>query len=46
MPSGTPGHEHACFFPVGTPAGTEALAANEAAGRTAAGLDLFAVAAG
>ena len=45
MPAGSPGHEHACFFPVGTTAGAEALAANEKAGRTAAGLDLFAVAA-
>jgi len=33
-----PGHEHACFFPVGTPEGAEALARNEAAGRSAAGL--------
>jgi peptide/nickel transport system ATP-binding protein len=44
MPSGEPGHRHACFYPVGTPAGAEALAVNESAGRTAAGLDLRAVA--
>ena len=31
-------HEHACFFPVGTPEGGEALARNLAAGETAAGL--------
>ncbi len=28
---GTPGHEFACFFPVGTPEGAEALARNQAA---------------
>jgi peptide/nickel transport system ATP-binding protein len=32
------GHEHACHFPVGTPAGDEALARNRAAGVTATGL--------
>jgi peptide/nickel transport system ATP-binding protein len=31
-------HRWACFFPVGTDAGREALARNEAAGRTATGL--------
>ncbi|MEQ1785702.1 MAG: ABC transporter ATP-binding protein [Acidimicrobiales bacterium] len=35
--SDTVGHEFACWFPVGTPAGTEALARNEARGTTAAG---------
>jgi peptide/nickel transport system ATP-binding protein len=33
-----PGHEHACFFPVGSEAGAEALARNLEAGETAAGL--------
>jgi oligopeptide/dipeptide ABC transporter ATP-binding protein len=33
----TPGHVYACFFPVGTPEGQEALATNEARGETAAG---------
>ena len=32
------GHEHACFFPVGTPEGEDALARNRAAGVTATGL--------
>jgi peptide/nickel transport system ATP-binding protein len=32
-----PGHAYRCFFPVGTPAGKEALARNIAAGETAAG---------
>ncbi|MFP3899894.1 MAG: ABC transporter ATP-binding protein [Acidimicrobiia bacterium] len=32
------GHEHACFFPLGTPEGDEALARNRAAGVTATGL--------
>src|SRR5690606_23159502 len=32
------GHEHACFFPTGTPGGEEALARNRAAGVTATGL--------
>jgi peptide/nickel transport system ATP-binding protein len=31
------GHEFACWFPVGTPEGAEALARNQAAGETAAG---------
>ena len=31
QPQGTEGHEFACFYPVGTPAGSEALAANQAA---------------
>jgi peptide/nickel transport system ATP-binding protein len=33
----SPGHQFACFFPVGTPAGAEALARNQARGATAAG---------
>jgi peptide/nickel transport system ATP-binding protein len=33
-----PDHQYACFFPVGTPAGDEALATNLAAGVSAAGL--------
>jgi peptide/nickel transport system ATP-binding protein len=36
--AGSPGHEHACFFPVGTPEGRHALEANLRDGRTAAGL--------
>ena len=32
------GHEHACFFPVGTPGGDDALARNRSAGVTATGL--------
>ena len=32
------GHEHACFYPVGSPGGGEALARNLAAGETAAGM--------
>jgi peptide/nickel transport system ATP-binding protein len=40
------GHRYACFYPDGTEAGERALAANRAAGTTAAGLDLGAVAAG
>jgi peptide/nickel transport system ATP-binding protein len=35
-------HVHRCFFPVGTDAGTEALARNVASGRTAAGMPLTA----
>ena len=35
-----PGHQYACFHPVGTPEGDEALATNLAQGHTAAGLDL------
>jgi peptide/nickel transport system ATP-binding protein len=38
--TGVEGHSVACFFPVGTAAGEEALARNEADGRTAAGLPL------
>jgi peptide/nickel transport system ATP-binding protein len=38
--TGVEGHTVACFFPVGTSAGDEALARNEAAGHTAAGLPL------
>ena len=38
-PSSSP-HRWACFYPVGTEAGAEALARNEAAGMTAAGLPL------
>ena len=34
------GHFHACYHPVGTEAGRAALAANEQAGVTAAGLHL------
>jgi len=30
-PGATPGHEYRCWFPVGTPAGREALARNQAA---------------
>jgi peptide/nickel transport system ATP-binding protein len=37
-----PGHAYACFYPVGTPAGEAALAANLAAGHTESGLDLTA----
>jgi len=33
-------HRHACFYPAGTTEGEAALAANRAAGRTAAGLSL------
>ena len=40
MPAGTQEHTHACFYPVGTSAGEEALARNQADGRTAAGLDI------
>ena len=35
-----PMRSYACFHPVGTPAGDEALATNMADGRTAAGLDM------
>jgi peptide/nickel transport system ATP-binding protein len=38
--NGTPGHAHACFFPVGTPEGDQAFAVNLAAGRTPAGLPI------
>ena len=37
---GAPDHVYACFHPVGTPAGEAALAANRAAGETAAGLPM------
>lgn len=37
-----PGHEHACFYPVGTPAGDEALARNVAAGANATGMPVAA----
>jgi peptide/nickel transport system ATP-binding protein len=37
-----PGHEHACFFPVGTEAGDAALARNLANGTTAVGLPVSA----
>jgi peptide/nickel transport system ATP-binding protein len=42
--TGAEGHDVACFFPVGTAVGEEALARNEAEGRTAAGLPLTMVA--
>jgi peptide/nickel transport system ATP-binding protein len=45
-PTTTEDHGYACFFPVGTAEGERALAANLSAGRTAAGLDLTAAAAG
>jgi peptide/nickel transport system ATP-binding protein len=32
MPSDTPGHEYACWYPVGTPEGKAALEANLSAG--------------
>ncbi len=35
-----PNRSYACFYPVNTPAGDEALAANKAQGWTAAGVDL------
>jgi peptide/nickel transport system ATP-binding protein len=38
----TPGHEFRCFYPVGTPEGDAAIAANRAAGVTAAGTALVA----
>ena len=37
-----PRHRYACFFPVGTPQGQAALAANLETGHTATGLDLHA----
>jgi peptide/nickel transport system ATP-binding protein len=40
MPSPTPGHFHACFFPVGTDEGKDALAKNMKEGTTAAGRSL------
>jgi peptide/nickel transport system ATP-binding protein len=36
------GHEHACFFPIGTPEGADALARNAAAGETMTGLPVAA----
>jgi len=36
---GTPGHRFACFYPVGTPEGADALARNRAANVTAASTD-------
>ena len=33
MPADTPGHEFACWYPVGTPQGKEALKRNLDAGR-------------
>ena len=36
VPAETPGHEYACWFPVGTPEGRKALADNVAAGLPAA----------
>ena len=35
-PHGTSGHEFACFYPVGTPEGSQALAANQATQSAAA----------
>jgi peptide/nickel transport system ATP-binding protein len=40
VPGPQPGHRFRCFYPVGTPEGEAALTANEAAGRTASGLNL------
>ena len=40
VPATQPGHQFACFYPVGSPEGEAALAANVSRGRTAAGLDL------
>jgi peptide/nickel transport system ATP-binding protein len=37
--TGTPGHSYACWFPVGTDAGAEALKLNRRLGRLAAGAD-------
>jgi peptide/nickel transport system ATP-binding protein len=45
MPSGTPGHEYRCWFPVGTPEGDQALAYNRTRG-VAATLALTDVAVG
>jgi peptide/nickel transport system ATP-binding protein len=42
FPASEPGHRFACFYPVGTAEGAKALASNQAAGITAAGLDLHA----
>src|SRR3546814_9256985 len=38
MEAETPDHRYACFFPVGTPAGDEALAQNHRRGHHAAGV--------
>jgi len=40
FPGDVPGHEYACFFPVGTDDGNEALVRNIRAGKTAAGTPL------
>jgi len=42
--AGQAGHRQACFYPVGSPENAQALAANQDAGVTAAGLDLAAAA--
>jgi peptide/nickel transport system ATP-binding protein len=41
--SGDEGHRYACFFPVGSAEGQQALAANRTAGETAVGLPMTAV---
>jgi peptide/nickel transport system ATP-binding protein len=41
QPAGDADHDHACFFPVGTPEGERALEINRARGRTAAGLPVI-----
>ena len=41
MPTTTPGHDHACWFPVGTPEGEAALERNLRSGTTAAGRSLM-----
>ena len=38
----SPGHTHACFFPIGTPEGDAAFATNVAAGFNATGLTVTA----
>src|SRR5262249_38318908 len=38
--TGTPGHAFACFYPIGTPEGHAALAANRKSGTNAAGLSI------
>ena len=40
VPGAVPGHQYACFHPVGTPEGDEALATNLTLGQTAAGLNV------
>ena len=42
--TGQSGHRQACFYPVGSPENAQALAANQQAGVTPAGLDLYAAA--